>query len=131
MKTKKASGKGKLISVLLWILQGILAFYYVAGGTYMMSNYKILANPWALNMLPQSFWKLLGILQVLFAIGLVFPGMIKPFRKFVPISAIGLIIISLLGIVLYGAYSGSGTLWAIIPAVLLVFVAYKRFSLLK
>jgi len=116
---------------LLWVFQIVLAFYFIAGGMYMVSNYKILSNVWALSTFPKLFWTTLGTLQVVFAIGLVLPGMIKPFYKLVPISAVGLIIMSLLGIALYGAYIGSGALWAIIPALLLIFVAYNRFKLLK
>jgi hypothetical protein len=90
------------------------------GGLYMMNNYGNLANPWALNTFPKSFWIVLGLLQVLFAVGLVVP-------KVTAISAIYLALISLLGLTLYAAYAGfPGMLWALLPAVLLIFIAYGR-----
>lgn len=116
----------KFINILLWALQILLAFYFVSGGIYMMHNYKILTNPWVLNILPNIFWTILGALQILFAIGLVIPGLGKILPKQISISAIGLITISLLGIVLYGAYVGAGVLWAVIPSILLALVACWR-----
>lgn len=114
------------MNILLWILQIILAFYYLAGGIYMVNHYKLLASMWALNMLPQPAWIVLGVLQVLFALGLVLPGVKLIPHKVTTISAVCLAIISLLGSILYVSYTGTGLLWALIPAILLAFVAYKR-----
>ena len=74
----------------------------------------------------------LGVLQVLFALGLVLPGAVRVLPKLTPISAACLVVISLLGLALYGAYAGfPGILWAVVPAILAAFVAYGRFALLR
>jgi hypothetical protein len=114
------------MNILLWVLQILLALYYLVGGMYMANHYKILANESALNSLPATAWIALAMLQILFAIGLVLPGVVRKFRKLIPISAAGLVIISLLGSALYVAYAGSGILWAIVPAILLAFIVYGR-----
>ncbi len=117
------------MNILLWVLQVLLALYNVAGGMYTMGHYKILAYISLVNALPKPVWMALGLLQVLFAIGLVLPGVVRRLPKLIPISAIGLAIISLLGSALFVTYGGfPGILWAIVPALLLFFVAYGRWS---
>ncbi|MEO8581411.1 MAG: hypothetical protein ABI425_02395 [Patescibacteria group bacterium] len=114
------------MNILIWILRIALGFWNIAGGLYMMSNYESLANNWALNTLPSFFWIILGILQIIFSIGLILPDKIKLLPNQTVISAIGLSIISFMGIGLYLAYSGVGMLWAVIPAGLAAYVAYKK-----
>lgn len=116
------------MNILLWVLQILLALYSVEGGVYMMGHYKILASAWAANNLSAPVWIALGMLEVVFAVGLVLPDAVKVFHKLTPISAVGLAIISLVGIVLYDSYTGLGILWALVPAIVLAFVAYGRRS---
>lgn len=118
---------GKLMNIALWVIQVLFALYFVAGGIFLIGHYKILANTWALNTLPAPVWMALGVLQVVFAIGLVLPGVtgVLP-KKLISISAVGLAVISMMGIALYGAYAGSGMLWAVVPAIMLAWVAYER-----
>lgn len=93
----------------------------------MMGHYQSLANTRSLDILPKVFWILLGVIQIILATCLLISikkG--KAHRLAVP-SAIGLAITSLLGIFIYTAYTGfPGILWALIPAALFAFVAYKR-----
>ena len=107
------------MNIILWILQILLALYNIAGGVYMIGHYQLLATAQALHTLPAPAWIALGVLQVLLAVGLVTPKL--AFK-----SAIGLIVISLLGSDLYVSYKGSGILWAVVPAILLAFIAYGR-----
>lgn len=108
------------MNILLWVLQILLALYSIIGGLYMINNYEMLANAWALSSLPKPAWLVLGIIQILLAIGLVLP-------KLTIISAIGLVVISLMGLALYAAYAGfPGLLWGVGPAILFALVAYGR-----
>lgn len=96
----------------------------------MINHYEKLARAWALNALPWPAWIALGILQVLFALALVLPRVVRLTPKLTPVSAICLALISLSGIALYAAYGGfPGVLWGVVPAVLLTFVAYGRFAM--
>jgi hypothetical protein len=115
------------MNILLWVLQILLALFNMIGGIYMVNNYEKLANVWALNALPKPAWMALGLLQVLFSLGLVLP---VAGRVLTPISAVCLAVISLLGMALYVAYAGfPGMLWAVVPALLAAFVAYGRITL--
>ncbi len=117
------------MNILLWVLQILLAFWNMVGGIYMINNYEKLARVWALNAFPEPAWMALGVLQALFALGIVLPGAVRVLPKLTPISAACLAVISLLGIALYVAYAGLGILWGVVPAILAAFVAYGRFAL--
>jgi peptidoglycan/LPS O-acetylase OafA/YrhL len=108
------------------VLQVLLALWVIIGSVYMMGNYAFIASFWAVNTLPTAFWILLGVVQIVLAIGLLVSVKDGVLSKYATLSAIGLSIIMLAGIFLYSTYTGLGMLWAIVPAVLLAFVAYKR-----
>ena len=115
------------MNILLWILQILLAIWNIIGGFFILNNYKIVANRWALDTLPKPIWIALGVLQILFALGLILPGMKGTLRNLNTISAACVAVISLLGIALYATYAGfPGILWGVIPAILAAFMAYKR-----
>jgi hypothetical protein len=114
------------MNILLWALQIVLAFWNLTGGFYTAFHYDQLKSTVA-NDLPGPVWVLLGVLQIIFAIGLVLPGFTGTLPKLIPVSAIGIVVYSLLGCVLFAKYSGfPGVLWGVIPAVLAGFVAYGR-----
>ena len=115
------------MNTIVWILQVLLGLWNITGGLYMATHYQELINEWASATFPSFFWIAFGIIQVLFSIALIL-SLLKKFRKLAPVSALALAIIDLLGIAFYIAYTGSGLLWAIIPAVLLAFIAYWRVS---
>src|SRR5690348_13614846 len=105
------------MNILLWVLQGLLAFWNLTGGGYEISHYQTLRASWAKG-LPKPVWILYGVLQILFAIGLVVP-------QSSAYSAVGLAVLSLLGCGLFARYAGfPGVLWGIVPALLAGFVAY-------
>lgn len=114
------------MNIVLWVLQGVFAAWTITGALYMMNHYEELASMWALTTLPSFAWTLLGILEILFALGLVVPGILKKSPRITVFSAWGLTVIFLLGIILYSAYTGSGILWAVVPALVTAFIAYKR-----
>jgi len=117
----------KPMNRLLWVLQIVLALYNIAGGLYLTMNYEKVASVWAYSALPKAAWVVLGGIQVVLALGLIVPRRGKVSPKLTSIAAIGLAVISLLGMVLYIAYARfPGTLWAIVPAIVAAFIAYKR-----
>jgi hypothetical protein len=113
------------MAILISVLQVLFGLWHLTGGIYMSTNYEWLITPWAAATLPGFFWILLAIVQILLSLGLVLSVM-KKWKKWAPVSALGLAAIDLLGIGFYSAYTGSGVLWAILPAVLLAFIAYQR-----
>jgi hypothetical protein len=109
------------------ILQFLLSLWLITGSVYMLGHYSLLASEWAGKTLPNVFWIILGVVQIIFAVILLLSIKSGRLRKYATISSVILAIIVLSGIVLYSAYSGfSGMLWAIVPASLLAFIAYRR-----
>lgn len=115
------------MKILVLSLQVLLSLWSILGGYYMINNYADLANEWALTTLPSIFWLILGITQILLALGLLISLGNGNTRKCTSPLAFGLAMVLLSGSFLYSAYVGfPGILWAVIPASLLLFVAYSR-----
>src|SRR5438067_8007232 len=111
------------MNVLLWVLQILLALWNMIGGIYVARNYTNIATVSALNALPQSAWVALGMLQALFALGLVLPGAAGVLPNLTPIAATYLAANALLGCALFAQYAGfPGMLWGVVPAILAAFV---------
>lgn len=113
------------MKILVNTLQILLALWIITGSIYMMGHYQTLASSWVYRILPGAFWVALGVVQIILAIVLL--ASVKfTLRKYAVPSAIGLAIIVLAGVFLYGSYAGVGLLWAIVPATLFLFIAHKR-----
>ena len=114
------------MKIIMSVLQVVLTLWTIVGGVYMMGHYQLLASTWALNTLPMLFWIILGVIQIALSVGLLI-SVRSSLRRFAFPSAVGLALVSLLGVVVYVAYTDfPGMLWSIIPAVLFAFVAYSR-----
>lgn len=115
------------MNILVRVLQVLLGAWNIIGGIYMAMHYEELISEWAGGFFPSYFWTILAVVQILLSLGLILS--VAKGKKLASISAVGLAIIALLGIPYYSAYQGfPGMLWGIIPAVLLVFVAFSRGS---
>lgn len=109
------------------ITQFLLAVYTITGAIYMIGNFDALATELALSKLPAHFWIGLGVIQIIQAVTLLLSLFFKVGQTYVFNSAMCLALLSLLGSILYTAYAGfPGILWAIIPALLYVFIAYRH-----
>ncbi len=117
------------MNIIITILQILLGLWNIIGGIYMSTHAQELINPWASSFFPSFFWIILGIMQILFSIALLISIGNGRLRKLAPISAIGLAVISLIGLTFYLSYAGfPGMLWGIVPAILLALIAYWRGS---
>jgi hypothetical protein len=116
------------MNILLWVLQILLALYYAMGGFY-QANVGKLPPAW-FKIVPKPAWLAIGGLQILFALGLVLPGAVKVMPQLTPVSAVGLIVETLLVYALtINKFIFKAFVWVLIPAVLAAFVAYGRFVL--
>jgi DoxX-like protein len=78
-------------NVLLWIVQGLLALIFLfAGGMKLVLPLEALAGP---IPLPGLFMRLLGVAEVLGAIGLILPGLLRIRPGLTPLAAAGLVIV--------------------------------------
>jgi hypothetical protein len=112
----------------LWIVQGLLALIFLfAGGMKLVLPLEALAGPMPL---PGLFVRFIGVAEVLGALGLILPGLLRLRPGLTPLAAAGLVII-MIGATVLTLASGD-VVSALIPLVvgsLAVFIAYGRWRL--
>lgn len=114
----------------LWIVQALLALLFLmAGGTKLILSPEQMAAMGSPNqiVLPILFLRFIGVVEVLGAIGLILPGLLRIRESLTPLAAMGLVIImsGATGITL----ASGETTTALVPfvvGVLATFVAYQR-----
>jgi uncharacterized membrane protein YphA (DoxX/SURF4 family) len=117
----------------LWIIQGLLAlvFLFSGGVKFMMPAEEMTAG----SPLPLWFIYFIGSCEVLGALGLILPGLLKIKPGLTPLAAAGLAIITLGATVLTALGMGGEGVdpsTAVIPLVVCIlatFVAYGRWRL--
>jgi hypothetical protein len=120
------------MNVALWIIQVLLALLFLfTGGMKLVVSPEVLASMGSPNQvhLPGLLVKFIGVCEVLGALGLILPGLLKIRPGLTPLAAAGLVIIIIGATVL--TFIADGTAPALFPAVvglLLLFVAYCRRS---
>ena len=118
----------KQANALLWTVQGLLALLFLfAGGVKLAAPLAQLAT---MSPLPAPFLKFIGVAEVLGAIGLILPGLLRIRPGLTPLAAAGLVIIMIGATVLTLAVGDVAP--ALIPLVvglLSAFVAYGRWRL--
>ncbi len=111
----------------LWIVQGLLTLIFLfTGSMKLILPLKVLTEQ---VPLPGLFVRFVGVAEVLGAIGLILPGLLRIRPGLTPLAAAGLVII-MIGATVLTLAIGQGVL-ALIPLVvglLSAFVAYGRRS---
>jgi hypothetical protein len=120
--------EGRRLTCALWIVQALLAFIFlVAGGTKLVLSIEEMTKDVAL---PGLFLRLLGVAEVLGAIGLILPGLLHIRPGLTPLAAVGLVLIMIGATGISLAIMGPAP--ALIPLVvglLAAFVAWGRWRL--
>jgi hypothetical protein len=117
-----------MLTYALWIVQGLLALLFLfVGGMKLVLPLEQLTGP---VPLPGLFMRFIGVAEVLGAIGLILPGLLRIRPGLTPLAAAGLVIIMIgaIGLTLVGGE----VVLALIPlmvGLLLAFVAYGRWRL--
>ncbi len=123
------------MNTVLWIVQVLLVVLFLfAGGTKLIIPPDVLAAMGSPNQvhLPGLLIRFIGVCEVVGALGLILPGVLRIKRSLTPLAAVGLLIIMIGATVI--TIMGDGVRAAVVPAVtclLLAFVAYGRWGLLK
>jgi DoxX-like family len=116
------------MNLALWIVQVLLALLYLfSGGLKLVLPLEKLTGPVAL---PGLFIRFIGVCEVLGALGLVLPGLLRIRTGLTPLAAAGLVIIMIGATVI--TLMGGDVVTAVIPLVvgiLAAFVAYGRWRL--
>jgi len=116
------------MNIALWIVQGMLALIFLfTGGMKLVLPLEKLEGP---IPLPGLFLRFIGVAEVLGAIGLILPGLLRIRPGLTPLAATGLVIIMIGATVL--TLAGGDIAMSLIPLVvglLAAFVAYGRWRL--
>jgi hypothetical protein len=110
---------------LLWIVQVLLALLFLCtGGMKLVLPLEKLTGP---IPLPGLFVRCIGVAEVLGAIGLVVPGLVRIRMGLTPLASAGLGII-MIGATVINVLGGdvASALISLVVGLLLVFVAYAR-----
>ena len=114
----------------LWIVQALLALLFLfAGGMKLIQPIEVLTQQMPL---PGLLVRFIGVAEVLGAVGLIFPALLRIRPWLTPLAAVGLVFI-MVGATVLTLASGEAVL-ALIPLLvgcLLAFVAYSRWSSLR
>jgi len=116
------------MNVALWIVQGLLAALFLfAGGAKLVMSLDQMAGPVAL---PGWFLRFIGVAEVLGALGLILPVLLRIRSGLTPLAAAGLVII-MTGATVIGLVGGmvAVALMNVVVALLAAFVAYGRWRL--
>ena len=118
------------MNILLWIIQIVLALLFLfAGGTKLFLSSETLTSMGSPNqvVLPIWFIRFIGVAEVLGALGLILPGLLRRQQHLTSLAALGLMIIMIGAVVV--TVIGDGPKMAITPLVvglLCGLVAYAR-----
>jgi uncharacterized membrane protein YphA (DoxX/SURF4 family) len=114
----------------LWIVQGLLALIFLfAGGVKLVMPFEEMAAQMTVPM-PELFLRFIGVAEVLGALGLILPGLLRIRPGLTPLAAAGLTIIMIGATVT--TIVGGDILPALFPFVVglfTAFVAYGRWRL--
>jgi uncharacterized membrane protein YphA (DoxX/SURF4 family) len=85
------------MNIVLWVLAALLAFVFLGAGAMKLtqSKDKLAANPnmaWTEQFSARTI-KLIGLLEVLAAIGLILPAVLGIASALVPLAAVGLVLL--------------------------------------
>jgi len=117
----------------LWMVQALLALLFLfAGGMKLVVPPDVLASMGSPNQIPLPGWfvRFIGVAEVLGALGLILPGLLRIKPWLTPLAAAGLFVVMIgataLNIVADGVAAGAVPL---VVGLLAAFVAYGRMRL--
>jgi len=120
------------MSLLLWILQILLAIMFLAAGAMKaFQPYETMARrmPWVEDYSPGTV-RTIGALEILGGLGLVLPAVFGILVVLAPLASIGLAIIMVLATIHHLRRRETGQMvFTIVLLLVLLFVAWGRFSL--
>jgi uncharacterized membrane protein YphA (DoxX/SURF4 family) len=125
MKSVATERSGRKLDVLLWVLQALLALLFMFAGVMKF----VMTVEEMTKQIPMPGWFLhfIGGAEILGAIGLVLPGILRIRTGLTPLAAAALVIIMIGATAVNLKIGQSGAaLTTVIVGVLLVFVAYNR-----
>lgn len=115
------------MNIVLWIIQILLALLFLFAGVTKLVPGMMPPPPPGVWLPPMWFLKFIGVCEVLGALGLVLPGLLRTQQHLTVWAAIGLAIIMIGAVVI--SVMTMGVMAGVLPLItgaLCVFVAYGR-----
>jgi uncharacterized membrane protein YphA (DoxX/SURF4 family) len=125
MNSASTDAPRRKTTVTLWIIQGLLAILFlVAGGAKLVMPIEEMTKG---TSLPGLFLRFIGVAEVLGAIGLILPGLLRIRRDLTPLAAAGLVII-MVGATVVNLEGGqkAAAVITVVAGLLSAFVAYSH-----
>jgi uncharacterized membrane protein YphA (DoxX/SURF4 family) len=116
------------MTVALWIVQGLLAALFLFAGVmkFIMTVEEMTKE----IPLPGAFLRFIGVAEIVGAIGLILPGLLRIKPGLTPLAAVGLAVIMVGATILTLATSPVAmALMPFVVGILAIFVAYGRWRL--
>lgn len=112
----------------LWLVQCLLALLFLfAGGMKLILPIEEMTKQ---IPLPGAFLRFIGVAEVVGAVGLILPGLLRIRQSLTPLAAAGLVIVMVGATVLTLMYSGvASALVPFVVGILLSFIVYGRRSI--
>lgn len=123
------------MNIILWLVQIVIAFMAAAGSAFRFFAYDTAASgvP-SVQALPSGVWGLIGAFEVLCALGLILPPILRKGYRLTYLAAVGLaiemLLVTLWHVRFFGLMPGAENpaTWTFVLAVLSAFVAWGRRS---
>jgi hypothetical protein len=117
------------LSVVLWVLQGLLALFFGLGSGVPKLVLPLDTLPMPIP-LPDLFIRFIGVAEVLGALGLILPGVTHIRPGLTPLAAAGLVLVTI-GATIYqfAARQPESAVFAVVLGLITAFVAYGRWRL--
>jgi uncharacterized membrane protein YphA (DoxX/SURF4 family) len=122
-----------IVNLALWIIASVLAFAFAGSGIMKLvqSKEKLVASStggWAEHWSPASI-KLIGVAEILGAIGLILPAVLHVAPILVPLAAVGLILVMIGAAVVHTRrHELPNVAITVVLLLLAAFVAWGRFG---
>jgi uncharacterized membrane protein YphA (DoxX/SURF4 family) len=128
MKPVATDRSGRKLNVLLWVLQILLAMLFTFSGV--MKFIMPVEEMTKQISLPGWFLHFIGVAEILGAIGLVLPGVLRIRAGLTQLAAVGLVVI-MIGATAVNLKTGQrgAALTTVVVGLLLVFLAYNRWRM--
>jgi uncharacterized membrane protein YphA (DoxX/SURF4 family) len=121
------------MNIVLWIIQILLVLLFLfAGGTKLvlpLETLKAMGSPNQVQ-LPGLLLRFIGVCEVLGALGLILPGLLRIRTSLTPLAATGLLIIMIgATVITLIGHDFGGAIASLVTGLLCAFVAYGRWHL--
>lgn len=116
----------------LWIVTGLLAAIFLAGGVLKLSwpREKLIASGFPVfEDFSAGTVKVIGVLEILAASGLILPAVLRIVPMLVPVAAIGAVLLMAGAVFAHGRRGeAQGVVTGLVVLAMAVFVAWGRFG---